>query len=352
MRIGSLFAGIGGLELGLERGLAVAGVESHTVFQVEMDPFCQRVLERHWPYAQRFSDVCTVDARTLPAVDILCGGFPCQDVSVAGKGVGLAGERSGLWREFLRLIRDLRPCIVVVENVAALLARGLGTVLGDLASCGYDAEWDCIPAASVGAPHRRDRLFIVAYTVGIRVRVEQGRQLGQGRAAGAALAAHDGTHGAAADTECARLERPTRRRDDCEGGASVEPASGNPPADTDSDGCERLTQRDSKAQAGCEVLDRDHADGRAVARDAPDTSRAGLEGGWQGLPTICARSWGQPPSAIRRVDDGLRDGVDRPRRRRPVNDKPRLHALGNAVVPQVAEVIGRRVAEILLRATM
>jgi site-specific DNA-cytosine methylase len=104
----------------------------------------------------------------VPYVDVLCGGFPCQDLSYAGKGAGLDGERSGLWGEYARLIRELRPRYVVVENVSALLARGLGRVLGDLAACGYDAEWDCIPASAVGAPHRRDRVWLVAYPGGER----------------------------------------------------------------------------------------------------------------------------------------------------------------------------------------
>jgi site-specific DNA-cytosine methylase len=99
----------------------------------------------------------------VPYVDVLCGGFPCQDISVAGRGEGIDGARSGLWGEYARLIRELRPRYVVVENVAALLARGMERVLGDLAACGYDAEWDCIPASAVGAPHRRDRVWLVAY---------------------------------------------------------------------------------------------------------------------------------------------------------------------------------------------
>lgn len=111
MRIGSLFAGIGGLELGLER----AGV-GHTVWQVEKDEFCRKVLARHWPDAARYEDVTTVDWSTVEPVEVLCGGFPCQDISLAGKGAGLAGERSGLWWEYLRAIRELRPRFVVVEN--------------------------------------------------------------------------------------------------------------------------------------------------------------------------------------------------------------------------------------------
>jgi DNA (cytosine-5)-methyltransferase 1 len=163
VRIGSLFAGIGGLELGLER----AGV-GRTIWQVERDEYCRKILERHWPDATRYDDVCTVGAHNLAPVDVVCGGFPCQDLSYAGKGAGLSGERSGLWSEFARIVRELRPHFVVVENVPALLARGLGVVLGDLAACGYDATWDCIPAAAVGAPHLRYRLFIVAYAASVR----------------------------------------------------------------------------------------------------------------------------------------------------------------------------------------
>lgn len=158
MRFGSLFAGIGGFDLGLER----AGMQC--AWQVEIDPYARRVLEKHWPDVHRWDDV-----RTFPpsdgdwSVDVICGGFPCQDISVAGKGAGINGERSGLWSEYVRIIRELRPRFVIVENVAALTIRGLGRVLGDLAEIGFDAEWDCIPASLLGASHRRERLFILAY---------------------------------------------------------------------------------------------------------------------------------------------------------------------------------------------
>lgn len=157
LTFGSLFAGIGGLDLGLER----AGMRC--AWQVELDDYANRVLAKHWPDVPRFRDVREVGVHNLPPVDLVCGGFPCQDISNAGKRAGIDGERSGLWAEFARVVRELRPRYVLVENVAALLARGLGRVLGDLAASGFDAEWDCIPAAAVGAPHRRDRLFVVAY---------------------------------------------------------------------------------------------------------------------------------------------------------------------------------------------
>jgi DNA (cytosine-5)-methyltransferase 1 len=156
-----LFSGIGGFSLGLER----TGFFK-TICFVEIDNYCQRVLHKHWPEVYIRSDIRTLTARHFDGYqrpDVICGGFPCQDISQAGRGEGLAGARSGLWSEMFRLVCELRPRYLVVENVAALLGRGLGRVLGDLASCGYDAEWDCIPAASVGAPHLRDRIWIVAY---------------------------------------------------------------------------------------------------------------------------------------------------------------------------------------------
>jgi DNA (cytosine-5)-methyltransferase 1 len=157
VRVLDLFSGIGGFSLGLER----AGMR--TVAFCEIDPYCQAVLRKHWPDVPIHSDITKLHGRDVSGVDVICGGFPCQDISLAGDGAGLAGERSGLWREYARLIRELRPSWVIVENVAALLGRGLGDVLGDLAEIGYDAEWDCIPAAAVGALHYRDRLWITAY---------------------------------------------------------------------------------------------------------------------------------------------------------------------------------------------
>jgi DNA (cytosine-5)-methyltransferase 1 len=163
LKVLSLFAGIGGFELGLER---TGGFE--TVAQCEIDPFCRRVLAKHWPNVKRYEDVRTLTADTLRgdgiAVDVICGGFPCQDLSRAGSARGLDGERSGLWREYARLIGEVRPNYVFVENVTELLGRGMDRILGDLAALGYDAEWHCIPASSVGAPHPRERLWIVANT--------------------------------------------------------------------------------------------------------------------------------------------------------------------------------------------
>src|SRR5262245_12787580 len=169
LTFGSLFAGIGGFDLGFER----AGLKCQ--WQVEIDTFCQRVLAKHWPNVRRYPDVRDFPPQLYPSfneaarddlfgVDVICGGFPCQDISEANHcGRGLAGERSGLWSEFARIIRLLRPRYAVIENVAAITFRGLGTVLGDIAEIGFDAEWSVISACSMGAPHMRDRVFIVAY---------------------------------------------------------------------------------------------------------------------------------------------------------------------------------------------
>jgi len=275
VRIGSLFSGIGGLELGLER----AGV-GETVWQVERDEFCQKVLAKHWPNAVRYEDVTEVDWSSVEPVEVLCGGFPCQDISFAGRGAGLEGGRSGLWWEYLRAIRSLRPRFVVVENVPALLHRGMGAVVGSLAACGYDAEWDCLPAASVGAPHRRDRLFILAYANGDgHGRVQPVSQRGRG---GSAWSADDGENRAVGDPD-------------------------------------RLVGAASSAREG---------QGRAM--DGPRTvQRAQRSDGdaWRG--------WESEPDVGRVVDGVLTD-----------LDLDRLRALGNAVVPQVAELVGRRVLEL------
>ena len=170
LKVLDLFSGIGDFSLGLER---TGGFE--TVAFCEIEPFPRRVLAKHWPEVHCYEDVTKLTGDILRrdgiAVDVITGGFPCQDLSLAGKKAGMGeGTRSGLWSEIVRLIGELRPRYVIVENVANLLSgpsskRGgwFGRVLGDLAECGYDAEWHCIPAWFVGAPHKRQRVWIVAY---------------------------------------------------------------------------------------------------------------------------------------------------------------------------------------------
>lgn len=161
LSIGSCFSGIGGLELGLEW---TGGFE--TKWQIEMDEYATRVLEKHWPNVKRYSDIRDV-VRPEP-VDLICGGFPCQDVSLAGKRAGLEGKRSTLWGEMFRLVCEVRPKWVVAENVPGLLSSDngqfFGNILRDLASTGYDAEWGVLSACECGAPHRRRRVFLLAYS--------------------------------------------------------------------------------------------------------------------------------------------------------------------------------------------
>ena len=258
MTIGSLFSGIGGLELGLER----AGL-GPILFQVEQDPFCLAVLEKHWPGVSRFTDVRTVGAE-LPHVDVLCGGFPCQDVSAAGKGAGLSGARSGLWFEFARIIEAIAPAWVVVENVTSGKRRWLPHVRRHLHMLGYRSRALGIAAQDVGAPHLRRRVFVVAHADRVDVR-EQCRR-------------RSGTSWESA---------PVARVNGAEGAAS---------------------------------------DAVRLAQDVGEEGRRDVGGSWNG-----GRDGRAPVSAIRRVDDGISRRLDASRKR----------ALGNAVVPQCAEIAGR-----------
>ena len=267
MRFGSLFSGIGGIDLGLER----AGHE--IVWQVENDPFCRKVLTKHWPDVPKYEDVHDVGAHNLGATDLIAGGFPCQDISTAGKGAGIVkGNRSGLWFEFARIIRELRPRYVLVENVPAITSRGLGIVLGDLADMRYNAEWGCVSAASVGAPHLRKRVFIIA----TNAHNEGRRRSDHGR-----RSLPDGLrHSQGQDQE---RHKPT------------EPFRHGEVADADSSGLGE--------QWGAKPTDEEHA------------------------PTELGSWWRTEPN-VGRVADGVPARVDR------------LRGLGNAVVPQVAELLG------------
>ena len=165
MQVLDLFSGIGGFSIGLER------VGMTTAAFCEIDEFPRKVLKKHWPGVPIYEDVTKLSKKVLDddgiTIDVICGGFPCQDLCVAGKQKGSEAKRSGLWGEFSRLISEIRPRSAIVENVTALLSgdRGgwFGRVLGDLAEIGYDAEWHCIRASDIGAPHKRDRVWIVAY---------------------------------------------------------------------------------------------------------------------------------------------------------------------------------------------
>lgn len=271
LRVLDLFSGIGGFSLGLER---TGGFE--TVAFCEIEEFPRRVLAKHWPGVPIYHDVRTLSAERLTAdgisVDVVCGGFPCQDISSAGEKAGIDGERSGLWAELSRLVGELRPRYVLVENVADLL-RGpeerpgawFGRVLGDLAALGYDAEWHCIPAAAVDAPHIRDRVWLVAHPNGRRL-----HQLGADAGNGGAVQAQ---------------------------------------------GLERFVYRGHRSESPVANADSLSLVGPAIARAKRDP--------WAAEPTVG------------RVVDGV------PRR----VVQPQLKALGNAVVPQIPELIGRAILE-------
>src|SRR3990167_9313085 len=159
LTVGSLFSGIGGIELGFER----TGF-FETKWFVERDPYAQEILRKHWREIKIYEDIKTIDWKRTERVDVITGGFPCQDISNAGKKEGIKeGNRSGLWFEFLKAIRIIRPKYVLIENVSAINRNGLDIVLAGLAEIRYDAEWYNLRASDFGAPHKRERIFIIAY---------------------------------------------------------------------------------------------------------------------------------------------------------------------------------------------
>lgn len=168
IRVLDLFSGIGGFTLGLE-----STGHFKTLAFCEKDPFCRKVLNKHWQGVPVYDDI--TNARFTESVDMVTAGFPCQDISLAGKGAGLTGERSGLYWHILRTLRMVGRKVLLLENVAGLLVRGLGTVLGSLAEIGYDTGWHCLPAYALGAPHRRDRIWIIAHPECIRLQRRNGQ---------------------------------------------------------------------------------------------------------------------------------------------------------------------------------
>jgi DNA (cytosine-5)-methyltransferase 1 len=168
MKHASLFSGIGGFDL------AAQSVGFENVFHCEINPFCRTILKYYWPNAQTYQDIKTTDFTIWRGqIDILSGGFPCQDASIAGKQEGLQGKRTGLFYEMLRSVRETRPRYIVAENVANITKINNGNdfraILNELARLGYNAEWRIIYASQVGAPHKRARLYLVAYPNSIRM---------------------------------------------------------------------------------------------------------------------------------------------------------------------------------------
>jgi DNA (cytosine-5)-methyltransferase 1 len=294
LRLLDLFSGIGGFSFAAER--LVGGFE--TVQFVERKPFCQEILRKHWPDVPIHDDIRTF--RPEPgSADVICGGFPCQDISTAGKQAGIKkGTRSGLFYELIRIVCVVRPRFVILENVAAILDNAmLGTVLGELAEAGFDAEWACIPASAVGACHQRDRWWAVAYANNERTRWE-----GSGEAPPRWSA--DGTW-----------------RSDQDAAYPTDMLSVPEPGDG----------------GGADAADTNHPrlEGR---QPAGMSERGGERPTWSGDPPGGRlnpdwRSYVSEP-VICRSHDGFPGRVDR------------LKALGNAVVPQVAAIPLARVRQL------
>ena len=295
LRVGSLFSGIGGIELGLHR---TGGFE--TVWMNEIDPHARKVLALRFPGLPIYDDVRDIGIKyDVPPVDVLVGGFPCQDISNAGKRKGIDGERSGLWSEYARIIRMVRPRYVIVENVAALLARNkragtaapIARVLGELSESGYDAEWQIISAASVGAPHLRERVFIVAYPSDFGC-----DNRGDHRRERYVQAHQERNHSQALADRKQLLSQPGK----------VRPILSDP---------------------NMQGLEEWEVFGGNAAEELAAIKRSSSEGTGQ---------WAVEP-ALDRVVDGLSGRVDASIRKREII------RLGNAVVPQVAEFVGRQI---------
>jgi len=318
VRVLDLFSGIGGFSLGLER----AGFE--TVAFCEIEDYPRKVLAKHWPGVPIYGDVRTLTAERLAAdgitgIDVITGGFPCQDLSVAGKQAGMGeGTRSGLWSEIARLIGELRPRYAIVENVTALLSgdrgRWFGRVLGDLAALGYDAEWHCIPASELGAHHHRDRVWIIAYT-GLpepsgRIQASQGQQPGQRREA----------WGEPASLCCDVANTPQLLR--------------NGSNDYRKDGGGEISESGS---SGC-------------SHNLADTIRERQQGPGEYVKPLLAEALGHWKAI--NAESGCISGIwaFEPQLGRVANGIPhrahRLKGLGNAVVPQIPELIGRAIMEV------
>lgn len=317
---GGMFDGIGLLAYGLH----AAGWEHRWL--CESDEWRRGTLQQRWPGVPVLNDVRAVSAATCERVDLIAGGFPCKGASTAGKRNGFQHPETVLWREMARAVGELEPRFVLIENVANLLALHdgavWGEVLGDLAALGYDVTWDCLPAASVGAPHLRDRVFAIAAHAE-SVGHERGRRARLGRTG----SANGRTPPADAGRDGVR-QQPVPERG-C-GGPSVAAEAGASPADTyRADGRGRSARgRLSKA---------------AGAGDAP----RGVSVDW-GAYQPAIRRWAQvvgaaPEPLIRRLDDGD-PAVQRMRARM---DRRRLSALGDGVQVQVAQLVGAHLMNLM-----
>jgi len=301
LRLLDTFSGIGGFSYAAEQ--IVGGYE--TVAFVERDPFCQKILAKHWPTIPIHDDICTFNPAP-GSVDVICGGFPCQDISTAGKQAGIKeGTRSGLFYELMRVVCLVQPQYVVLENVAAITANGMDVVLGTLAKAGFDAEWACIPASAVGACHQRDRWWLVAYSN--RWDGQSGQVARSAIHEQAARQGADGDAGSADEVggDAANAQSGGDIRQDQYTGQPFQPQCMGEPG-----------MLNIANPSGTRLERSEHPQWRITQQLCPDW------GGYISEPVLC------------RGDDGLSGRVDR------------LKALGNAVVPQVAAIPLARVREL------
>lgn len=321
LTVGSICAGIGGWDLGLERAGMV------TRWQVEIDPWCRRVLAKHFPDATRYEDAHAVDYAEVEYVDVIAAGYPCQPFSVAGRRAGFDDPRN-VWPAVARAVRDIRPRFVLLENVAGHLALGFGDVLGDLAALGYRVEWDVLPAAAFGAPHVRERVWLVGTRADVAdadgaIAPRRERRVGDAAKSKGAASQTRGRGAATPDADGGgvrheQVAEPRRR-------GAPEPSSGGAVGATPDAGRARCEEQHAPAESDRERQPRRRGAPRASSdADGREPVPFRAHAAWAGGPT---------ESPIRGVDDGLPVGLDR----------RRLKALGNALVPQIAEYLGRRV---------
>lgn len=385
--VGSVFTGIGGIEYGLER---TGGFK--TVWQVEIDPFCRRVLEKHWPDVKRYGDIRKCHGAFADAssqrlekqdyVDLICGGFPCQPFSHAGKRKGVSDSR-WLWPEFYRIIREVRPKWVIVENVPGLLSIDSGRVfigiLRDFSKIGYDAEWFTLRASDFGAPHRRERVFIVAHSRHKRQKEQEQQTMGSEELCG--NVAHTKLRG--------RIHGqlgidPAERPHEALGNASSGVEASGLPSNAGSEEPRGLSslEREEISEAGGDAYDTLNREHRTIGGEIRETESiqeigreavcGGRTGGTdseltnsqcEGLEREVDKTgqgaghdrenpdwstpWIEVATKFCRLDDGLSDRlVGFPDGTKISYAKWRveaLKALGNAVVPRVAEHIGKMI---------
>ena len=320
-----LFHGIGGFAL----GAYWAGMKFKNHFCSDIEPYCQELYKLRFPDSVQLGDIREIKAEDLPHGEwIITGGFPCQDISIAGKGAGIHGERSGLWFEYWRLIRDLRPRFAIMENVGMLVHRGLREVLGSLAEIGYNAEWQDIRASDMGAPHRRERIWIITYpdtaSIGWTTGCNNERQHADNI------------------SEIGQTEKNKQSGNIGKCGA-VEVCTDNV-ADTFGKRCkEQYSSGESKKSAfgGREIIE-NHGCKYGEARGQ---ELGGLRGQLEERNSCnkfkrssSTRIWDEAiESRIARMDDGVSRNLD----------SNRLRGLGNAIVPQIAEILFRQIREIL-----